>query len=260
MPAALGPTHEWRRGMAIGSGLIRGEGHQHRVAIRVVFGHNSFRSGRSGGVTRLPRYKEAAKNSQSQERRKDHASSKGGIQRKQAPERRSLRTAHLLHNAGAESGWRQNLLCRPQGFEQPGQLHHAIHFLSALVAGCQVSIEVPLSRRRQHSGEVLFETIHYCLVHTFLPLKIIATTYSPCTGLCPFSGDPQPFRAAPTCSKIRNLLLTAAAASRELQPVTRPGARSRRCAAFTNFCRARNSFTLMVFSFMHVRSANSSTE
>jgi hypothetical protein len=99
-------------------------------------------------------------------------------------------------------------------------------------------------RRRQAAGHELFEAFDDNRVHTLLPLRIVGQL----TILF------YPLRI----SFFVRFRARTAEFDGAAQPAT--GARSSRCAAFTNFCRARNSFTLMVFSFMPVMLASSSTE
>src|SRR5438067_1439658 len=126
-------------------------------------------------------------------------------------------------------------------------LLHAVHLLATRSTGAQVCLDGSLNRRLQQAGQILLEAVHHYRVHMFLPLPV-----KPYRCKLPrpnvFVADLRPLTGYHTSKLVR------------AQPATRPGARSRRCAALTSFCRARNSFTLMVFSFMPVLSANSSTE
>lgn len=104
-------------------------------------------------------------------------------------------------------------------------------------------------RRIERSGEELLKVFHDYRMHKLLPLKCFTTTSEnlPVGESNARFRDPKPSRHGEPGRRV-------------CHPATKPGARSNRCDAFTSRCRARNSFTLMVFSFIPVFSASSSTE
>src|ERR1017187_5819263 len=255
--ATLGSQDRTQLAFSSRLGLIGGHRGQHvfprlgaLVGGRILLRHHGF-GGEAGGVFAFVGNQITAQRRQRHQRRKHQSAPEGEIQgKKPCKGRHRLAMAHRMHHSRVKPGGRRKFLFHFERAEPLGDLLHTGHFPAARLTTVQVRLDIPQSRRLQRAGQVLLKAFHDYDVHKFLPYTTRTTT--PSAHPLRVYRPPGP----PASGDLPHFNMTVPL----IQPATRPGARSRRCAAFTSFCRARNSFTLMVFSFIPVWAANSSTE
>ena len=199
------------------------------MTVYIVLRHD--RSGICPTLSRFSRDEQAPERRHQQQRHKSDPAKESGSGREEAPDFLLLAIDYGSRHAVVETEGRLwcNLAVRSQFTNEQRNLVHRRHFGTAF----RTNFEMTVERLRRVPAQMPFEFVHYHFVH-------ICLLFTNGTALT------RSLFTKPTGAFFHYL--------------TGAGAFSRRWAAFTSFCRARNNFTLIVFSFIFSIPASSSTE